>query len=469
MPSHNALNRLRSRLSSGGRLLRPGDAGYDEERLLLNRSYDPRPAVIVCCATPEDVALTIRFAREAELPLAIRSGGTSPAGHSANTGGVLLDLARMNTIAISPDRTAVEVGPGAKMGALYGTLGPTNLMVPLGECMQVGAGGLSLGGGFSLLSRSLGLTCDNLLQAEVVLADGKTVTASPTEHPDLFWALRGAGGGNFGVVTSLRFRLHALEPSLYAGMVIWPIAQATEVLSTALAYFADDAPPELNAVFMLSPLPPPSTEKALATVALYNGPAAVGAPLVEKVTGLGRPSQASVGPQPYATFVSRDFPSLADIHDYYKSGFITGALPEEGVRLLVDRFCDTAAAPAVSAEGLRPANAVGFELAGGVINGVAPDATAFVHRTHSALVSFLATWHGPRGTTDRAEIRWADSLHGEMQPYWSGGTYQNYPDPSLPDPLPAYYGGNLRRLREIKRDYDPDEVFRFPQGIRPFP
>lgn len=460
-----AIARLRAHVSPGAAVLAPGDPEYDGERLLLNRSYDPRPAVIVCCATEDDVVRTIRLAREEALPLAIRSGGCSPAGYSAVTGGVLLDLGRLNRIAIDAGAGAVDVGPGARMGALYKALGPTGLMVPLGECMHVGAAGLALGGGFSLLSRSLGLTCDNLLEARVVLADGTVVTASQTEHPDLFWALRGAGGGNFGVVTSLRFRLHRLEPSLYAGMVIWPLDQAASVLTTALEYFANEAPPELNAVFMLSPLPPPSTEKAFATVALYNGPVAVGATVVPKVTGLGKPTHASVGPCTYASFIERDFPSLSDIHDYYKSGFVTGALPEDGARLLAERFADTPTSQVLSANEPPPANAVGFELAGGAINAVPADATAFVHRSHSALISFLATWHGPVGTTDSAEIRWAEGLHADMTPYFSGGTYQNYADRFLPDPLVAYYGANLDRLREIKATYDPDLVFRFPQGL----
>ncbi len=457
--------RLRARLSPEATALAPGDPGYDGERVLLNRSFDPYPAVIVCCVTEDDVAWTVRYAREEGLPLAIRSGGCSPAGYSAVTGGVLLDLGRMDRVVIDPAGLTVEVGPGARMGALYQALGPTSLMVPLGECMQVGAGGLALGGGFSLLSRSLGLTCDNLLEARVVLADGTGVTASPREHPDLFWALRGAGGGNFGVVTSLRFRLHRLEPTLYAGMVIWPLDQAAEVLTASLTYFASDAPPELNAVFMLSPLPPPSTEKAFATVAVYNGPPSIGATIVPKVTGLGKPSHSSTGAQPFATLVQRDFPSLSGIHDYYKSGFVTGALPADGARLLVDHFANTPPAGQTSPGGVAPANGIGFEIAGGAINAVPDDATAFVHRSHSALISFLATWHGPRGSTDRAEIRWADTLHREMQPYFSGGVYQNYPDRSLPDPLAAYYGSNLSRLREIKARYDPDEVFRFPQGI----
>jgi len=446
-------------------VLLPHDPGYDQARLLLNRTYDPRPAVVVCCATEADVALTIRFACDQDLPLAIRSGGCSPAGYSAVTGGVLLDLGRLDQIAIDSGGMTVEVGPGARMGALYKALSPTNLMVPLGECMQVGAGGLALGGGFSLLSRSLGLTCDNLLEARVVLADGSGVTASPTEHPHLFWALRGAGGGNFGVVTSLRFRLHQLEPTLYAGMVIWPLDQAAEVLTASLEYFASDAPPELNAVFMLSPLPPPSTEKAFATVAVYNGPASVGATIVPKVTGLGKPMHSSTGVQPFATLVQRDFPSLSGIHDYYKSGFVTGALPAEGARLLVDHFAETPPAGPSSATEAAPSNGIGFELAGGAINAVPEDATAFVHRSHSALISFLATWHGPRGSTDCAEVRWADALHREMQPYFSGGVYQNYPDRSLPEPLAAYYGTNLPRLKEVKARYDPEEVFRFPQGI----
>ncbi len=459
----SAIATLRKHLSPQALVLTPGDPGYATARLLLNRSYSPEPAVIVYCATTSDVGLTIAFAREWSLPLAIRSGGTSPAGFSANNGGLILDLSKLDTVVVDQHALTVDIGPGAKMQAVYDHLGPTGLMVPLGECMQVGTAGLALGGGFSLLSRSLGLTCDNLVAATIVLADGSVATASATEHPDLFWALRGAGGGNFGVVTSLRFQLHRLEPTVSAAVVLWPLTGAGKVLHQALEYFGTEAPAELDAVFMLSPLPAPSTDHAFATIAVYNGPADVGAKALQALTSLGTATHAKVSAEPFWKVVTRDFPSLSGIHDHYKSGFVEGVLPLAAAEMLVDQYGTLTVPP--SKQGTQIQNAVGFELAGGAINQVAPDATAFVHRRQSLLVSLLATWKGPLGTVDCPEIQWANALHHDMEPYFSGEVYQNYPDRALSDWATAYYGDNLPRLMAIKRSVDPENVFHFLQSI----
>jgi FAD/FMN-containing dehydrogenase len=427
--------------------------------MLLNRRFDYRPGAIVLCATEQDVAATIRFARDQQLPISVRAGGTSPGGFSSNNGGVLLDLSRLEEISIDTSGPSVRVGTGMLLQPLVEKLGPAGLMVPVGECMPVGLSGLALGGGFGLLSRSLGLTCDNILEGRIVTADGTVHTAGARENPELFWALRGAGGGNFGVVTSLTMRLHPLPPTIAFATIVWPLAQAAEVLKAALAYFAGDAPDELDALFSMLPLP--SGERVLGTLAIYKGAPDTGTRVLSRLTGLGKPSQSKVETSPYYKVLAGIPNQARDIHDYYKSGFVTGVLPDRAIDLLVHRFARTAEhAPAIE-------NMEMFELAGGAINRVNSTATAFVHRTHTLLLSIVATWQGPAGAPNPPEKAWADGLYRELGPYYSGEVYQNYPDLELTDYAHAYYGRNLPRLRELKRRYDPENVFRFPQGIPP--
>ena len=437
----------------------PGDPDYGKRRMLLNRQYDYKPGAIVMCATEQDVAATVRFTREQEVRVSIRAGGTSPGGFSSNDGGVLLDLSRLGGISIDATGSSARVGAGTLLQPLVEQLGPAGLMVPVGECMPVGLSGLALGGGFGLLSRSLGLTCDNILEAQVVTADGKVLTAGERENPDLFWALRGAGGGNFGVVTSLTMRLHPLPPSIAFATIVWPLAQAADVLKAALAWFAADAPDELDALFSMLPLP--SGERVLGALAIYHGAPEIGTRVLSRLSSLGKPSQSKVDRSPYYKVLTGIPNQARDIHDYYKSGFVTGVLPERAIDILVDRFAGTEEhAPAIE-------NMVMFELAGGAINRVDPAATAFVHRTHTVLLSIVATWQGPAGAPNPPEKAWADGLYRELGPFYSGEVYQNYPDLELTDPAVAYYGRNLPRLRDLKRRHDPENVFRFPQGILP--
>jgi FAD/FMN-containing dehydrogenase len=391
--------------------------------------------------------------------ISVRAGGTSPGGFSSNDGGVLLDLSGFNTITVDAKAMTAQVGAGVVLQQLVETLGPTNFMVPVGECLPVGLTGLALGGGFGLLSRSLGLVCDNILEATVVTALGLVVTANAHVNPDLFWALRGAGGGNFGVVTSLTMRLHKIPPAVSFATVMWPEDQAEQVLNRLLPYFAEEAPDQLNAVFSM--LPMPKAGRAIGTMAVYNGPPDKARTFLARLTGTGKPLSSNVSTMPYYKVLLGIPNPATGIHDYYKSGFVTGVLPPAAVATAVEGF-------ARSRE-LTPAimNMVAFELAGGAINRVAPTATAFVHRRHTLLLSIVASWTGAAGVPNPAEKRWADSVHQSLVPFFSGEVYQNYPDLDLSDPGRAYYGENLDRLRIVKRSFDPDNVFQFPQGISP--
>ncbi len=453
------LDQLRKSLSPNAIALTPDSPGYDQRRMLMNRRFDYRPAVLVACVKDQDVAATIRFARDQQLRISVRAGGTSPAGFSSNDGGVLLDLSGFNAILVDSRAMTVQVGAGVVLQQLVEKLGPTNFMTPVGECLPVGLSGFALGGGFGLLSRSVGLGCDNILEATVVTADGLVVAASERVNPDLFWAIRGAGGGNFGVVTSLTMRLHSIPPALSFATVMWPIDQAEQVLNTALPYFANEAPDELNAVFSM--LPFNGSQRAIGTLAVYNGSPDQAKASLSRLTGIGKPTKSTVSTVPYSKVLLGIPNQAADIHDYYKSGFVMGVLPEAGVAAAVQGF--------LSAPEKAPTmmNMVAIELAGGAINRVAPTDTAFVHRRHTLLLSIVATWAGPAGVPDPPEKHWADGVYQSMLPFFSAEVYQNYPDLDLADPLRAYYGENLGRLRTIKRSFDPDNVFRFPQGISP--
>ena len=453
------VDQLRRKLSPKAVALTPDSPGYDRRRLLLNRRFDYRPAVIVSCVTDQDVAVTVRFARDQQMRIAVRAGGCSPAGFSSNDGGVQLDLSGFNRISVDPKGMTAQIGAGVLLQQVVETLGPANLMVPVGECMPVGMSGFALGGGFGLLSRSVGLGCDNIVEATMVTAHGLVVTASARENPELWWALRGAGGGNFGVVTSLTMRLHPIPPQLPFASVIWPEAQATEVLNTLLPYFAAEAPDQFNAIFSM--LPMQQVGRAIGTMAAYHGSPEQAKACLARLTSVGKPLSAKTGAMPYAQMLTAIPNQAADIHDYYKSGFVTGVLPEAAVATVVQGFR--------SAPERVPTmmNMVAFELAGGAINRVAPTDTAFVHRRHTLLLSIVATWAGPAGAPNPPEKRWADGVYAAMLPYLSGEVYQNYPDLELSNPVLAYYGENLARLRSIKRTFDPDNVFQFPQGILP--
>lgn len=452
-------DKLRRGLSAAAAVLTPTDPGYDRTRMLLNRRFNYRPGVIVQCATNQDVARTIQFAREKVVRISVRAGGTSPGGFSSNNGGVLLDLSKFSGITVAPDGQTVRVGAGALLRDVYNQLGPTGSMIPAGVCMPVGMAGITLGGGLGCLSRSLGLTLDNLLQATVVTATGDILAATAVENSDLFWALRGAGGGNFGVVTELTLRLHNLPSSITFARIAWPEDQAASVLHSALSYFANEAPDAVSGLMSFFPLPGGS--RAMGALVVYNGPSESAQKELARLTGLGKPLSSKVDAMPYFKLVTAIPDQVRGIHDYYKSAFVSGVMPMAAMELLVDGFRRAVeSAPTIE-------NMIMFELTGGAINRVRPTDTAFVHRDHSSLLSVVATWVGADGTPDPPERRWADGLYAALRPYVTREVYQNYPDLELSDWGRAYYGENLERLKVIKGCYDPENVFRFPQGISP--
>ena len=436
------LDSLRTGLD--GELITPGSAAYDAARRpALARFHDVRPAAVVSCASVRDVTRTLAFARHTGTHVVPRAGGHCFAGRSSTTG-LVLDLSRLNTITVRPGGRA-RIGAGARLAHVYDGLHRYRRTVPAGCGPTVGIAGLTLGGGLGLLGRRHGLTCDALLGARVVLADGRVVDCGPDREPELFWALRGAGGGQFGVVTSLVFATVA-EPRATRFEARWPEAAAADVIA-GWQDWAPDAPDDLTANLSLVAEPgrPPrvvvfgaalsAAEPVIALLERLTVREGIKPAIRHQVLTWRDLKRSFAGQEPYGA-----------VRTVSRSEFFSRPLPVQAVASLIDEF----AAGAVS--GRRELN---FTAMGGAYNRVPADATAFVHRGERFLLEHVA----------RDADQWLSRSWALAHPFASGRVYPNFPDPDLDDWAAAYHGGNAARLRAVKRGYDPDRLFRFPQAI----
>ncbi|WP_433059704.1 FAD-binding oxidoreductase [Dactylosporangium sp. CS-033363] len=451
-----------------GELLTPYDPAYEGARVLFNTRVRTRPALIARCADAQDVAAAIKFARDENLPIAVRGGGHHASGLSLVEGGVVVDVHGLGQIDFDPEARTVTVGPGVgwreldrvtyanhafeQDGIQYGLAGPG------GECPTVSNAGYTLGGGYGPLGRTFGLGLDHLLEVELVNAEGETLVANEQEHADLFWALRGAGGAGFGVVTSLKYRLNPLPKTVFGGWAAWPISRAKEVFAAYRDMYADRSDERLALCLLLTTEPYPEGEPVVALYGLYVGEAAEGAAAVEQaIGGLGEPSFGGFGETGYL-----DLMTVMGEEIVYglQSKWLGGYFSEQG-------FAE--AAFDVLVEGFRRApsgfSMVRFDLlAGGAIARVPAGATAFVHRDSLHYVSAIAQWQGDEETD--ANVAWIDDFHEALRPHLNGEVYQNYADRDLQDWPTAYYGANYARLQQVKAAYDPQDVFHHPQSIR---
>jgi FAD/FMN-containing dehydrogenase len=447
-----------------GSLVRPQDSAYATDRRLYNTRFDGlRPAGIAYVSSADDIRRCLDFAHRTATPLAIRSGGHSYAGWSSGNGKLIIDVSRLNAIRL--DGTEATVGAGAKLIDVYATLGKRGRTIPAGSCPSVGVAGLTLGGGHGVMSRSMGLTCDNLIGATLITADGTTHEVSADNEPDVLWALRGAGCGNFGVVTSLRFGTHPV-PDVVTGYLTWPWSRAADVVR-AWQSWGPDQPDRIWSALHLdcdaggSPtvsVPMLSTgSKADLAAAADRLAASVGAPA----------SSVSLHLHTYldATFSYAGCSGLsaAQCHlapegrlrrDTYtaRSDFYDTDLPAGGISALLSQVQRLANA---SGGGT---GSIALTALGGAVNRVAPTATAFSHRGSRFLAQYLAS-------DGLSTTGWLDTTHGVMRRYASGGAYQNYTDPALTDWRTAYYGQNADRLTALKRTLDPQRLFDFPQAL----
>ncbi|WP_327635600.1 FAD-binding oxidoreductase [Kribbella sp. NBC_00482] len=404
-------------------LIGPDHKLYDVLRKPALPQYDDiRPAAIARCSSPSDVIEALSYARSTNLPVTPRGGGHCFAGRSS-TRGLMLDLSPLSTITVDPAGAVATVGAGARLASVYRGLHEYGLTIPAGCGPTVGIAGLTLGGGLGLLGRRYGLTCDRLVAATVVLADGNVLTCDAEREADLFWALRGAGGGQFGVVTSLVFAA-VLSPTATRFKLTWPRTHAAEVIA-AWQSWAPDAPDDLTASLTVNA---DQVQVFGATLTTFGpGPLSTLSPEIDLRADLSWPAlKASL---------SEDDPGYGIIHS--KSEFFRNPLPPDAITQLLNTGCE-----------------LNFTPMGGAYNRIPVDATAFAHRNER----FLLEHAGP----DRNAVRRSWSI---AHAYASGAVYPNFPDPDLTDWPTAYHGPNYPRLRDLKARYDPANVFEFPQSL----
>jgi FAD/FMN-containing dehydrogenase len=468
---------LRRQLSTN-RLVRPGQPGYRRARELSDPRFDSRrPQGVAYCAGAADIAACLSFAARFSLPVRARSGGHSYAGWSSVTGGLIMDVSGLDSF--SAGDGIARAGAGLTMIDLYSRLAARGLAVPGGSCPTVGLAGLALGGGVGVLSRRYGLTSDNLAAVQLVAASGDVLTCDSRRHPDLFWACRGGGGGNFGVATSFTLRTHHLRHVVLFSLS-WPWSRAARVVD-AWQRWAPHEPDALWSNMHLSARPggTPVISVGGTYVGSESGARARLDQLYARV-GTG-PAAVSVSRVSYldAMLLEAGCPGLSvtQCHtgpggalsrqpSYNKSDFFSRRLGSAGIQALlasVERMSHVRGA----AGGV---GAIAFDACGGALNRVPPAATAFVHRNALFLAQYLTWWTSPGSAGGIArQHQWLRSSYAALHPHASGHAYQNYVDPDLLYWRRSYYGANYARLTEVKARYDPGQLFRFPQSIRPAP
>jgi FAD/FMN-containing dehydrogenase len=433
-----------------GPLIRPGDPGYDAARTVWNARIDRHPALIVCCAGAADVIAGVTFAREHDLLLSLKGGGHNVAGTAVCDDGLLLDLSSMKGLRIDPVRRTARAEPGVTWGEVDAEAQAFGLASIGVDVSSVGIAGLTLGGGFGWRVRHYGLACDTLLSVDVVTADGELLTASATEHPDLFWALRG-GGGNFGVVTSFEYQLYPAGQML-AGLLLYPVTMANEVLAF-YREFTQTAPDALTVWAIL--LTAADGAHMLALLVCYDGFGPAAQQALRPLREFGPPLADHLGPMAYRevqTLFDAAFP--AGRQSSWKSSYL-GELSDDAIETMVDQF---ATVPS-------PQSAVLVEHLGGAVSRVGNDETAFSDR--DAPYSFLIVSVWPDAIQSTQNLQWTDECWQAMQPFASGGVYVNYLGEEGPKRVKAAYGRNYDRLVALKTRYDPTNLFRVNQNIPP--
>ncbi len=443
-----------------GAIVLPDDPNYDEVRAIWNGMIDRRPAIIVQCADADDVAQALAFAQEQDLEISIRGGGHNIAGNSLCDDGLLIDLSTMKNVRVDVEQRRAYVEPGATLFEVDAATQAHGLATPTGINSTTGIAGLTLGGGFGWITRQFGLTVDNLISADVVTVDGRQLRASLSENPDLFWALRG-GGGNFGIVTQFEFQLHPVGPEVLAGLIVFPLAQAKQVL-TSLRAFVATAPEELSVWCVLRKAPPlpflpeEAHGQESAVLALcYAGDIAEGERLIEPLYTFGNPYGTHVGAMPFANWQQAFDPLLTPgARNYWKSHYLTE---------LPDGFIDAAIDAAANLP--SPQCEIFIPYIAGVHNRVAPDAMAFGNRDAEWVFNIHGRWDDP--ADDEACVGWSRALFDATAPYASAGAYVNFMTEEEGDRVAAAYGPNYTRLAELKRRYDPNNVLHMNQNIKP--
>lgn len=450
---------LRARLR--GPVLCPGDEGYENARRIWNAMIDKRPACIVQCRGVTDIMNALDFARTHDLPLAVRGGGHNIAGTALCDDGVVIDLSSLKGIWLDRAARTVRVQPGVTLGDLDAETQAFGYAVPAGIVSTTGMAGLTLGEGFGWLSRPYGYTCDNLLAVDVITADGQCLTASKSENADLFWGIR--GGGNFGIVTSFLYRLQPVGPTVMGGLILYPMAQAAEVIDffrTATA----TAPDKLASLLLLriapsAPFLPPHLHGApvVGIVVCYAGSLEEGAAAIRPLKEFGRPLVDLIGPNPFQTIQTLfDAAQPPGRNYYWKSEYLPG---------INDGMLDTLVTH--TAQLPSPQSSLLMMHLGGAISRVHEDAMAASHRNASYIVNIAASWLSAQET--ECCVNWARNFWQATLPHAMGGVYVNFltADEGQERVKAAYGRAKYERLVALKNKYDPTNLFRLNQNITP--
>ena len=443
-----------------GRVVLPGDSDYDDIRKIWNAMIDRHPAAIVRVAQSEDVQRTIGFARENKLELTIRGAGHNIAGNAISENGIMIDLSTLKNVRVDAKKNRAYVDPGATLGDFDAAVQSHTLATPVGINSTTGIAGLTLGGGFGWLTRKYGFTIDNLISADVITADGNKRQVNEKENADLFWAIRG-GGGNFGVVTQFEFGLHSVGPEILAGLLVFPFDQAKQILNS-YREFMKSAPEDLNVWVVMRKAPPlpflPESvhgQEVVVLAAFYTGEFSAGQKLIDNLRKFGNLHGEHVGPVPYVAWQQAFDPLLTPgARNYWKShNFIE----------LSDGVFNTM----IEYTGKLPSPQCEIFLAciSGAANRLDPEATAYRYRDAKFIMNVHSRWE--TAADDQKCITWARDFFKASKPFASAGAYVNFMTEDEGDRVSSVYGPNYQRLAEIKKKYDPDNVFHYNQNIRP--
>jgi FAD/FMN-containing dehydrogenase len=438
-----ATRELRAKMQ--GRVVSWGDDDYAGTRRVWNGAVENQPALFAVCETSADVQAAMRSARQHGFPLSVRGGGHDWAGRALCPDGLVIDLSKMRQVIVDPHTRVAIVAGGAKVKDVAAAAGAHGLVAALGNCGEVGVSGLTLGGGYGPLNGQYGLAVDNMLSAEMVLADGRRVTTGPDEEPELFWAIRG-GGGNFGVVTSLRIQLHETRQML-AGLIVYPWSEAEAVLPRYAA-FAATMPDELGvSVTMTSG---PDGQPALMLVPLWNGDKLQGERAMDQLQALGKPQLAQIGPKTYTDMLAPIDTQLAEVAGCHWE-IRTRSLPALALGA-VDAIV------AAIARRTSPHSMVNWHHFHGAATRISSKAIAFGLRQEHFMVEIVASWE-PDGSNGAGHTQWAQDLWKSLAPFALPGGYANLLGRNDREQAAAAYGDNAARLRALKRRFDPDRVF----------
>jgi FAD/FMN-containing dehydrogenase len=438
-----AARELRTKMQ--GRVVSSGDDDYGSMRRIWNAAVGNQPALFAVCETPTDVQEAVKSARRHGFALSVRGGGHDWAGRALSPNGLVIDLSRMRSVIVDPHSRIATISGGAKIKDVAAAADAHGLVAALGNCSDVGVAGLTLGGGYGSLNGQCGLAADNLLGAEMVLADGRCVTTGPDEEPELFWAIRG-GGGNFGVVTSMRIQLHEARHML-AGSIVYPWSDAETVLSR-YAEFAAEMPDELGVPVIMTSAP--DGQSAITLMPLWNGDKLQGERTLDHLQALGKPEHAQFGPMTYTDMLAPIDAWVAEAvgrHWEIRTRSLPALMPG-AIDVIIGAV----------ARRTSPHSAVVFHHFHGAATRIPADAIAFGLRQAHFMVEIIACWE-PDGSSGAAHRQWAHDLWKSLAPFALPGGYANLLGPDDREQAAAAYGDNGARLRALKRRFDPDRVF----------